>query len=415
MSRSAHPIIIVTGANGGVGTGICQRLLSQLCQKNPSDSHPLSSTTFQDQTPENVVYEGVTLIMACRNKRRGETARSELLKWFDRHLKGLEKQAFEKHVDGAKEVERIRQFKTHCRVEVAELDLASFASVLKCASGIREKVPYISHLVLNAGVASFKGLDWILIFKQLWENPLGLVTEPTFYTQHCGEKSPDNLGWVWQSNVFGHFALVRELEPLLLKAPLDGARVIWSSSLEASPKFYDSEDWQLVKTEHSYESVKYQIDLISATLDEDARNSPLHNPTRHFVSEPGVCSTNISSALVTPFLEMLKVILFYIYRIFGRQHLSIVPFKAAVAAAHLVLAPLAFIPLFLANDPDRRVRYGATSDRWGHERVILTPIKEWKTYKDEGRSLVKKCDKLYKELRAAELAAPVFEIASEKI
>ena len=43
------------------------------------------------------------------------------------------------------------------------------------------------------------------------------------------------------------------------KTRFDSARVIRSSSLDASPKFYDSENGQLTKTEHSYESSKYQI------------------------------------------------------------------------------------------------------------------------------------------------------------
>jgi len=67
---------------------------------------------------------------------------------------------------------------------------------------------YVSHLVCNAGVASFKGIDWIACLKQLATDPMAAITAPKFYTQHVGEISADNLGWVWQSNVFGHFILV---------------------------------------------------------------------------------------------------------------------------------------------------------------------------------------------------------------
>lgn len=69
-------------------------------------------------------------------------------------------------------------------------------------------MPYITHLVFNAGVASFKSIEYWALFKQLFTSPLASITAPVYYTQHKGEVSPDNLGWVWQSNVFGHFVLV---------------------------------------------------------------------------------------------------------------------------------------------------------------------------------------------------------------
>jgi 3-keto steroid reductase len=106
----------------------------------------------------------------------------------------------------------------------------------------------------------------------------------------------------------------RELEDLLSKSPLDNSRVIWCSSVESSPKFYDSKDWQLKITEHSYESSKYQIDLIATNLDQLAvQTTPVSGKrVRHFISEPGVCSTSISAALIGPFLDMVKVFTFYV-------------------------------------------------------------------------------------------------------
>ena len=111
------------------------------------------------------------------------------------------------------------------------------------------------------------------------------------------------------------------MEDLLHASPFDGSRVIWCSSLEASPKFYDSKDWQLKITEHSYESTKYQIDLIATCLDQLATSGPPTSgkPVRHFVSEPGVCSTSISRALVGPLLDYLKVLSFYIVSHFHLQ------------------------------------------------------------------------------------------------
>ena len=89
---------------------------------------------------------------------------------------------------------------------------------------------------------------------------------------------------------------------------------MWCSSIEASPKYYDSDDWQLKKSEHSYESSKYQIDLLATTLNQATVQSTPANrkPTKHFISEPGVCSTSISAKLIHPFLDYIKLILFYV-------------------------------------------------------------------------------------------------------
>jgi 3-keto steroid reductase len=104
----------------------------------------------------------------------------------------------------------------------------------------------------------------------------------------------------------------RELETLLYQTPYASSRVLWCSSLEASPKFYDSKDWQLKTTEHSYESTKYQIDLIACHLDQMAVKTAGEKKIRHLITEPGVCSTTISAAIAGPILDKIKVLLFYI-------------------------------------------------------------------------------------------------------
>jgi 3-keto steroid reductase len=101
-----RPIVIVTGANGcvyvivksndflyphrGVGYGICQRLLLQLCQATPSDSRPQAFASIPSDEPTKPTrYNGVTLIMACRNMKRADVARKQLLQWFDEELERI--------------------------------------------------------------------------------------------------------------------------------------------------------------------------------------------------------------------------------------------------------------------------------------------------------------------------------------
>ncbi|KJA21652.1 hypothetical protein HYPSUDRAFT_140311 [Hypholoma sublateritium FD-334 SS-4] len=400
------PVVIVTGANGGVGYGVCQRLLVQLYQKNAPDALPqafVPNADLKERAPAG--YQGITLILACRNTKRGVMARANLVAWLDDHIATLLKACSEDDGD------YIRDFR--CDIQVLELDLASVTSALRFADTLRKRVPYVSHLVCNAGVASFSGMDWIACLKQFMVSPMSAITAPGFYLQHMGEISADNLGWVWQSNVFGHFILFRELEDLLRASPFDSSRVIWCSSLEASPKFYDSKDWQLKSTEHSYESTKYQIDLIATCLDQLATSvQPTSGkPVRHFVSEPGVCSTSISRALVGPVLDYLKVFAFYVGRMFGSPHHSIVPYKAAIATVHLILVPI----VFLAAAAGAPVRYGAQTGRWGDERVGVSPVKEWTAHKEEGTQLIARCDALYQSFKADAETLCEFERASEQM
>jgi len=113
--------------------------------------------------------------------------------------------------------------------------------------------------------------------------------------------------------------------------------------------------------------------------------------------------------------ESIRSILSLQGRLFGSPHHTIEPIKAAIASVHLILVPLALIPLFMNNDANQPVRFGAQTDRWGNECVGLTPVKEWDTHKDEGKALIAKCDKLYEKMKVEENAPRQFETASERM
>ncbi|TFK28689.1 3-keto sterol reductase [Coprinopsis marcescibilis] len=404
MSSSMRPIVIVTGANGGVGYGICQRLLVQLCEETPSDSLPQA---FEEVIKDSTRFPpGLTLIMACRSPKRAEKARTDLHRFFERHVAKLRSQPG--YTGRAEELQK------YLTVNVETLDLASIRSVIAFASVVKAKYPYVSHLACNAGLASFKSIDWFLALKQFLTEPVQACTAPNYYTQHQGELSADFLGFVWQCNVFSHFALFRELESSFAKAP-EGGRVIWCSSLEARPNFYDPEDWQLRKTEHSYESSKYQIDIIATALDRKAlARKGAQTVTRHFVSQPGVSSTSVAAAIAGPILDWLKVLSFYFARLCGSQHHPISPFKGAIAVVHLMLVPLTCLA-YLTQPNGPPVRFGSETDRWGNERVGLTPVTSWLKHQDEADSLIQKCDKLLDDLKNEASRPLEFETASEKM
>jgi len=117
----------------GVGYGVCQRLLLQLCQPNASDSLPQDfapSPNSLKEAPSG--YNGVTLIMACRNRKRAEEARTNLLSWFDEQLIRLKRRpTFDE--------DYLNNFLVHCDVQIHELDLSSLASTLQFAATVRTK------------------------------------------------------------------------------------------------------------------------------------------------------------------------------------------------------------------------------------------------------------------------------------
>ncbi|EPQ27435.1 uncharacterized protein PFL1_04973 [Pseudozyma flocculosa PF-1] len=90
-SEPKRPIVLVTGANTGVGFGICQRLIVQLSSPTPTDTVP---TNPQKNRPESTQYapspyaaaDGATIILACRNPIKAHKARRQLhqlLKWIE--------------------------------------------------------------------------------------------------------------------------------------------------------------------------------------------------------------------------------------------------------------------------------------------------------------------------------------------
>ena len=116
----------------GVGFGICQRLLFQLCQPNPPDALPqkiASDIKLNQRGP--VTYEGVTLIMACRNRKRADAARTKLLHWLEDQVSMLNSRPDDNG--------HARAFLARCDVQIHDLDLASMSSVLNFVAVMREK------------------------------------------------------------------------------------------------------------------------------------------------------------------------------------------------------------------------------------------------------------------------------------
>jgi 3-keto steroid reductase len=93
----------------------------------------------------------------------------------------------------------------------------------------------------------------------------------------------------------------------------------------------------------------------------------------------------------------------------GSQNHTIHIYTAALAAVHLSLISLSFLatphpwPTGSTANGDghakmsQPVRFKSETDRWGTERVGVVPVIGWDDYEEEGRQLLKECDKLYQQ------------------
>ncbi|KAF9779562.1 3-keto sterol reductase [Thelephora terrestris] len=427
--------IAVTGANNGVGFGACQRLLEQLSSEHQTDGNPqfdipVESKDVPDERPR---WSGLTLIMVCRNVQRAEAARGKLLSYLDQILEG-------RKARGALD-EYGQNFRQNLVIGIEKCDFTSVESVVGCARGMRTKYPYLNHLVLNAGAASFVAIDWFKLIVPFILHPIISLTVVSYIIQAIGERTHDGFGYIWQCNVFGPYLFYRELQPLLeafhSRSDVDchyPSRVLWTSSLEAT-HFYRPEDWQLVTTDHSYESSKYQVDLLASQLEiqalrlEEQTNRPAK--VRHLIIHPGVASTGIVDSFLHPILVHLMGLSFYLARFLGSPHHPRDPHTAGIAATHTLLTPLENLPnpqrhskclkfneidneekmrlqekltevrwvqVIDPKDPPPPIKFGAQTDCFGNPRVGVTRVKQWKEYEPESRALVDRFEGLYKSL-----------------
>ncbi|XP_069823513.1 3-keto-steroid reductase/17-beta-hydroxysteroid dehydrogenase 7 isoform X2 [Dendropsophus ebraccatus] len=146
-------VVVVTGANSGIGLALCERLLSQDNQ--------------------------IRLCLACRNMQRAEAARSALLSSHPA-----------------------------ADVGIVRMDVGSIKSVLQGAKSLKERYKQIDYLYLNAGIMPNPQISLKAFVKGLFSSKAismfatgeGLLTQTDSVTE-------DGLQEVFETNVFGHFIL----------------------------------------------------------------------------------------------------------------------------------------------------------------------------------------------------------------
>ncbi|KAF3858699.1 hypothetical protein F7725_011900 [Dissostichus mawsoni] len=264
-------VVLITGANSGIGLALCERLLTEDSQ--------------------------LRLCLACRNMQRAEAARSALLTSH-----------------------------SNAHVDLLQLDVGSVQSVLSAAQEVKARYNRIDFLYLNAGIMPNPQLDLNAFFKGLFSRNVVrmFATAEGILTQQDRLNS-DGLQEVFATNLFGHFLLIRELEPLL-------SRLVWTSSSNARRSAFSMEDMQHREGRESYSSSKYASDMLSLALNRQKNSQGLFSS----VICPGLVMTNLTYGILPSFFWTLIMPVMWLIRIFTNTF-TLTPHNGAEALHWLFL------------------------------------------------------------------------------
>jgi len=207
MTNQTDRIAIVTGANSGIGL----------------------------ETARELVFKGATVIMACRDASRAETA-----------------------------AEDIREQKPSGTVEVMTLDLANLSSIKTFNKEFRSQYDRLDLLVNNAGV----------------------MMPPA-------SKTADGFELQFGTNHLGHFALTGQLLDILLKTP--NSRVVNVASAAHRMGSIDFDDLQWEKRPYKEMASYGQSKLANLlfTFELQRRLESSGNKTIAVAVHPGWTGTNL--------------------------------------------------------------------------------------------------------------------------
>ncbi|XP_048353449.1 3-keto-steroid reductase/17-beta-hydroxysteroid dehydrogenase 7 [Sphaerodactylus townsendi] len=280
-------IAVVTGASSGIGSALCERLL----QEDAS----------------------LLLCLACRNMEKANTTRKKLLSYFP-----------------------------HADISVVQVDVGKVESVLNAAKEIKKRFQHVDYLFLNAGIMVNPRISLSAFVHGLFSRQAVrmLTTAEGLMTQE-DRVSPDGLQEVFETNLFGHFILIRQLESLLTCSERP-SQLIWTSSISARKSNFSLDDYQHCQGKEAYSSSKYATDLTSVALNSHFNKQGLYSS----VMCPGVVMTNMTYEIMPAFIWKLFLPIMWLIRFFTHTY-TLTPYNGAEAQVWLfkqkpeVLDPLA--------------------------------------------------------------------------
>ncbi|KAL4945377.1 hypothetical protein BDV06DRAFT_219347 [Aspergillus oleicola] len=363
-------IVLVTGANSGLGYSICCRLADEFLASRQNDNKSL------------------TVIFTTRSTRKG----SDTLCSLQAHLSTSVRDSAAARVTFVPE----------------NADLCDLLSVRALSRRLNKTFPKLDAIILNAGIGGWTGLNWPLAIWTVLTDLVHAVSWPAFKIAPSGQitdnqttsvthKEP-RLGTVFCANVFGHYMLAHKVMPLLHKSSHPNAdgpgRVIWVSSIEGTIKAFDIEDIQGLRTEVPYESSKALTDILALTSDlpstapwvksfnsysaSDKGNTTSHSRPTTYLSHPGICSSSIVPLPQILIYCMLAAT--WLARMLGSPWHTLSTYLGACAPVWLALAPQSELDVAesrYAHLGGGKAKWGSSSDRTGRTVPASTEVDGW--------------------------------------
>nr|XP_045732762.1 3-keto-steroid reductase/17-beta-hydroxysteroid dehydrogenase 7 isoform X2 [Mirounga angustirostris] len=167
-------------------------------------------------------------------------------------------------------------------VSVVQVDVSNLQSVIRAARELKQRK--VIHMFSTAE---------------------GLLTQEDKVTA-------DGLQEVFETNVFGHFILIQELEALLCHSD-SPSRLIWTSSRNARKSNFHLEDIQHSRGQEPYSSSKYAIDLLSVALNRNFNPRGLYSS----VVCPGTMVTSMTCGILPPCVWTVLLPIIWLLRFFA--------------------------------------------------------------------------------------------------
>lgn len=290
------------------------------------------------------------------------------------------------------------------KLEGLLVDLTELLTVKALAQQLIKRGERLDAVFWNAGIAGWKGVNYLQAtwdfmtgmiqatqYPQFMICDVGALTKPQLTGVEKSQSSPEpRLGQVFTANLFGHYMLTHWLTRYGI---LDGdSRIVWTTSISATPHTYNPDDFQGVRSLVAYESSKRLTDILVITAQlpstktyvdaflPSSKSNP--RPPEMYITHPGVVATSISGMNIIMTFMMVAVL--YISRWIGSPWQLISPYKGSVSAVFAILAP----PSQLSDLEERegKGKWGSAADVFGNERVARTEIEGW-GFGGEERSL----------------------------
>ncbi|KAK7942868.1 3-keto-steroid reductase [Apiospora aurea] len=390
--------VLLTGANSGVGQGICQRLIDDFLATRSLSAHLVLIPTTRSPQKSRETIDSLRAYLA-KAARTSTKLRSRASSDYDPESA----------------VARVHLL-------AVEVDLCKLPSIYDAAAkllggqvrdptgnvagGQDLQIPKLDAVLFNAGYGGWDGIRWFEFARQFFT--VGLVqstTFPSFKSSQAGHilplqevpgnKSEDEdgagqprLAEVFCANTFGHYVLAHELMPLLTRSdPSEpAARVVFTSSIDAEERHLDLDDFQGFKSTAAYESSKRITDLMCLTselpsvqaVSSSFFGSGAPSSSRKYTKKPRLYLSH-PGIVCTPLFPLNAFMFFFYYyamllsRLLGSPWHGVDPYIGACATVWLALEDEATLDASHAQ----RVKWGSAADRHGRADPKKTEVEGW--------------------------------------